>query len=222
VNADAAGRRRIGSMLAVSGAVLGVVAGVVQASVGSDIPDWTGAKTSPGALGALTIVLSLVAGAGWAALPRPVRGQPPLGEPLVAVAALVVPALVCFTTVGRLWLVPGPLLLVGATLSIASWREAAELTRRSWIRVLLAALGGFEILMAAGAAPVEMAVGAGGGAAVVAAAVTGAQRRWLFLGLVLVGTIPFATLAWAALVPVLLLLVAVALATPLLHHPQPQ
>jgi hypothetical protein len=217
VNADAAGRRRIGSMLAASGAVLGVVAGVVQASVGSDIPDWTGAKASPGALGALTIVLSLVAGAGWAALRRP---RP--GEPLVAVAALVVPALVCFTTVGRLWLVPGPLLLVGATLSIASWREAAELTRRSWIRVLLAALGGFEILMAAGAAPVQMAVGAGGGAAVVAAAVTGAQRRWLFLGLVLVGTIPFATLAWAALVPVLLLLVAVALATPLLHHPQPQ
>jgi len=214
VNADAAGRRRIGSMLAAAGAVLGVVAGIVQASVGSDIPDWTGAKASPGALGALTIVLSLVAAAGWAGLRRPTAG-----EPLVALAALVVPALVGFTTVGRLWFAPGPLLLVGAALSIASWRETADLTRRSWTRVLLAALGGFEMLMAAGATPAVMAVGAAGGAALVAAAITGAHRRRRFIGLVLLGTIPFATVAWTALVPVLLLLVAAALATALLRQP---
>jgi hypothetical protein len=87
------------------------------------------------------------------------------------------------------------------------------------MRVLLAALGGFEMLMAAGAAPAVMAVGAAGGTALVAAAITGARRRWLFLGLVLLGTIPFATVAWTALVPVLLLLVAAALATTLLRQP---
>lgn len=214
MNGDAVRRRRIGSMLAISGAVLGAVAGIVQASVGSEIPDWTGSKASPDALGALTIALSLVAGVGCAAMRRPHRD-----EPLVAVAAIVVPALVGFTTVGRLWLVPGPLLLVGATLSIASWSDAADLTRRSWTRVLLASLGGFEMLMAVGATPVVMAVGAAGGAALVAAAITGAQRRGRFVGLVLLGSIPFAAVAWTALIPVLLLLVATALAATLLPQP---
>lgn len=214
MNTDTASRQRIGGLLAAAGAVLGVVAGLVQASVGSDIPDWTGAKASPGALGALTIVLSLVAGAGWAALRRPHRG-----ERLLAVAALVVPAVVGSTTVGRLWLLPGPLLLVAAALSIASWKDAAALTRRNWTRVLLASLGGFEMLMAAGAAPVVMAVGAAGGAALAFAAVFGAHMRWRFAGLVVLGTVPFAALAWTAVVPVLVLLVAAALSTALLRSP---
>ena len=219
MSTDTAGRQHIGSLLAAAGVVLGVVAGLVQAGIGSDIPAWTGAKASPGALGALTIMLSLVAGAGWAALPNqhPRRAHP--SEPLLAVAALVVPAVLGFTTVGRLWLLPGPLLLVGATFSVASWKDAAALTRRSWTRVLLASLGGFEMLIAAGAAPVAMAVGAAGGAALVAAAVFGAHPRWRFLGLVVLGTVPFAALAWTALVPVLVLIVAAALSTALLRAP---
>lgn len=141
-----ADRRHIGSALAAGGAALGVVAGTVQASVGSDIPSWTGAKASPGALGVLTVVLSIVAGAGCVTLRRPHVGP---GGRLVAVAALAVPGLVCFTTVGRLWFVPGPLLLIGAARNVGGWREAADVTRRNWMRVLLAPLGGFEMLMAA-------------------------------------------------------------------------
>jgi hypothetical protein len=43
------------------------VAGVIQATAGHRIPDWTGAKQAPGALGLLTIILSLLAGlaAAW-------------------------------------------------------------------------------------------------------------------------------------------------------------
>jgi len=109
-----------------------------------------------------------------------------------------------------------------AVLGIASWRDAAALTRRSWTRVLLAALGAFEMVMGAGAAPVVMAVGVAGGAALVAAAVAGPRRRPIFLGLVLVGTVPFAAIAWTALVPVLLLLVTAALAATLLREPLPR
>lgn len=208
-------RQRIGNTLAATGAALGVVAGIIQATVGASIPDWTGAKASPGALGALTVVLSLVAAAGCAMSRRPHFGA---GGRLVAVVALVLPALVCFTTVGRLWIVPGPLLLIGATLSIGSWSQAADLTRRNWIRVLLACLGGSEMLMAAGAGPVVMAVGVGGGAALIAGALAAGQKPLLAGALIALGTVPFAALTWMALVPVLLLFVAVALATTLFRQ----
>jgi hypothetical protein len=118
--------------------------------------------------------------------------------------------------------VPGPLLLIGATPSIGSWSEAADLTRRNWIRVLLASLGGFEILMAAGATPVVMAVGVAGGAALIAGAWAWAwaagHKPVLAGALIALGTVPFAALTWMALVPVLLLLVAVALATTLFRQ----
>jgi len=204
-----ADRARLGAGLATAGAVLGAAAGVVQATAGSDIPSWTGGKADPVGLGLATIALSVIAFASSTTLRRPhIRGA---GR-LIATAGLVVPGLVCFTTVGRLWLLPGPLLLAGAALAVEDWCEAARLTRRGWLRVLLASLGGFELLMAAGAPPMVMVVGGAGGVALVAAAWVGAQHRGLFAGLVLLGTVPFAAVAWTALVPVLLLAVASALA----------
>jgi len=209
-----ADRRRLAAVLAAVGAALGVVAGVIQASVGSDIPEWTGAKAEPGALGVLTVVLSLFSASGALALRRShvgARGR------LLAAATLVVPALVCFTSVGRLWFLPGPLMLAAGILSVDSWSQAAHLVRRSWIRILLASLGGFEMLMAAGAAPTVLMVGFAGGSCLVAAAWLGTKRgSGVFLGLVALGTLPFAALAWTALVPVLLLLVAAALSTSVL------
>jgi len=211
-------RRRLGAALAAAGAAAGVVAGVVQASVGSDLGEWTGAKAEPGRLGVLTVVLSLVAAAGAVALRR---SHVDAGGRLVAAAALVVPALVGFTTVGRLWFLPGPLLLLGGTLSVDSWRQAAYLVRRGWIRILLASLGGFEMLMAAGAAPTVLVVGFAGGACLVAAAWLGSKRgSGVFVGLVALGTLPFTAVAWTALVPVLLLLVAAALGASVLVGPR--
>ena len=71
------------------------------------------------------------------------------------------------------------LLVVAGRMTIDSWRDTARAFADDWFRVLLTALGGFEMLMAAGAAPVLMVVGAVGGIALIAAAWlrVGAQRR---------------------------------------------
>jgi hypothetical protein len=210
----ATGRHHVGADLAVAGGALGVVAGIVQASFGSDIPEWTGAKASPVALGLLTVALSALAGALALTLRRP-HTHP--GGRLAAIAIVIVVGLVCFTTVGRLWFVPGPLLLSGAAISVESWKSAAVVVRHGWLRILLAALGACELLMAAGASPVPMIVGAIGGLSLIGAAWIASRNRLGAAGLMALGTIPFAVVAWTALVPIVVLLVAAGLATPVLR-----
>ncbi|HYU83242.1 MAG TPA: hypothetical protein VEK80_00440 [Kribbellaceae bacterium] len=207
-------RRRTGSTLAVAGGVLGMIAGVAQSTVGSSIPAWTGAKASPGALGLLTVALSALATASAVTLRRP---QIRAGGLLAAVAGVAVPALVCFTTVGRLWLIPGPLLLIGAALSVENGKEVIATARQEWLRILLAALGATELLMAAGAAPVPMTIGIVGGTALVGAASLATRARLVAAGLVVVGTVPFAAVAWAAIIPVLVLVLAAGLAVPVVR-----
>ena len=107
-------RRRAGLWLGGAGAVLGVAAGVVQWAWGEEIPDWTGNKLHPVQLGIITIALSLLAlGAVWHAARHPAA---PGWQKGLAWIGILVPAGICFTTVGRLWLLPGPLLVVAAVL----------------------------------------------------------------------------------------------------------
>jgi hypothetical protein len=72
--------------------------------------------------------------------------------------------------------------------------------------------------MAAGAAPVLLAVG---GVALIAAA-TVARSRASLVALVVLGTVPFTVLARTAVIPVLLLLTAAAIAVPLTRHALPK
>ena len=109
-----------------------------------------------------------------------------------------------------------PVLLLAGILSIDSVRDTATAIGRNWWRSLLGVLGATELLMAAGAAPVLLAVGAVGGIALLLAASI-ARTRTAVAGLLIVGTVPFAVLAWTAVVPVLLLLLAAALAAPLIR-----
>lgn len=205
-------RHRVAARLGVAGGSLGVVAGVIQATVGSRIPYWTGAKAAPGSLGLLTITLSLLA--GLAAL-RQRNPRLTVGSRAACAVALLAAGFLCFTTVGRLWYLPGPLLLVAGTLTIDSWQHTASVIVKNWWRCLLSVLGAAELLMAAGAPPALMAVGAVGGIALIAASWLRHARRVALLGLVVLGTVPFAALAWTAIVPVLLLLAAAAVAVPL-------
>lgn len=105
-------RRRIGLSLGTAGAALGVIAGVVQWTAGSEIPDWTGNKLHPVQLGIVTILLSLLALASVNFAARNPDATP--WQNGLAWLGILVPAGICFTTVGRLWFLPGPLLIVAA------------------------------------------------------------------------------------------------------------
>ena len=131
---------------------------------------------------------------------------------------MIGPGLLCLSTVGRLWYPSAVLLLIAGGMTIDSWRDSARAFAEDWFRVLLTALGGFEILMAAGSAPVPMAVGVVGGIALIAAAWLRRVSRRVLVGLLVVGTGPFAVLAWTAVVPLLLAAVAFAVAIPVVRQ----
>jgi hypothetical protein len=213
------GRHRTAAILGVVGALLGVVAGTVQATVGSQIPQWTGAKASPVALGLLTIGLSLLA--GWAALRQRTGGLSAWARTACALA-LIGPGLLCLSTVGRLWYPSAILMVVAGIMTIDSWPDTVRAFAADWLRVLLTALGGFEILMAAGASPVLMAVGAVGGVTLIAAAWYRTARRGVLVCMIVAGTVPFAALAWTGIVPVLLAAVAIVVAIPVVRQSIPQ
>jgi|WetSurMetagenome_2_1015567.scaffolds.fasta_scaffold07154_9 hypothetical protein len=103
----------VARVLAVAGTVLGVAAGVAQLLAGDLIPAWSGNKADTAGLGLATIVLSAVAGVCLWQSRRPL----PRWGRLVAGGAGVAAVVVCFTTVGRLWYVPGPVLLVALLLA---------------------------------------------------------------------------------------------------------
>ena len=210
------GQRNAGANIAISGALVGVFAGLIQATVGSRIPTWSGAKASSGALGILTVILSLLAGVAARVLQRTDRRST---SRLIATASIGVVALVCFTTVGRLWYVPGLLLLVGGVLTVDSWRSAGSIVRQQWLRILLGSLGLFELLMAASASPLRFVIGACGGIALVVSSWVVVDRRAVAAALMAIGTIPFAVVAWTAIVPLLLLVVVGGLAIALLRTP---
>ena len=90
----------------------------------------------------------------------------------------------------------------------------STVTNGRWLRCLLVLLGAAELLMVAGAAPVLLVVGLVGGIALMAAGVL-ARPLTLLIALVVIGTVPFAVFAWTAVVPVLLLLTALAVTVPL-------
>ncbi len=102
--------------LGVSGVTLGVAAGLTQLLVGSTIPTWSGNKLDTTGLGITTIVLGLVVGVGLRHLHRPL----PRWERVAALLLVLACAGVCFTTVGRLWYLPGPLLIAAALLAFAA------------------------------------------------------------------------------------------------------
>ena len=78
--------------------IAGLGAGAVQVMIGSQIPEWSGAKASPTGLGLLTIGLSLLA--GFAAVRQSTPGLTAWGRTACALG-LLVPGLLCLSTVGR-------------------------------------------------------------------------------------------------------------------------
>jgi hypothetical protein len=155
--------------------------------------------------------------AGFAAVRQRDAGLSVWGRAACALG-LIGPGLLCLSTVGRLWYPSAVLLLVAGMMTIDSWRATVRAFADDWFRVLLTALGGFELLMAAGAGPLIMAVGVVGGFALIAAAWLRPGSRDVLLGLVVAGTVPFAVLAWSAVVPLLLAVVVLLVAVPVVRE----
>jgi len=210
-------RRQWVTRAGLAGSTLGVAAGIIQVSVGTQIPQWSGAKSAPVALGLLTIGLSLVA--GWAAIAQ--RRRPTVEARAACALGMIGPGLLCLSTVGGLWYLPAVLLVVAGVMTVEGWRDTGRAVVENWFRVLLSALGGFEILMAAGASAVPMAVGVVSGLLLMIVPWLRRVSRRVWIGLVVAGTVPFAVLAWTAVVPAVLALVAGAVAIPVVRRRKP-
>jgi len=208
-------RQRTAAAFGAAGAALGVAAGVIQASIGARIPDWTGAKDSPLSLGLLTILLSLIALAGAAALRGPETPSP--GRRVGIALGLLLPAVLCLSTVGRLWYLPGALLATAAGYTIAAGgvRELIAVVRADWLPGLVSVLGGFELLMAVSAGPAYLVVtGVVGGLALLVAPWLAARSPAGARTPLVVGTLPFAALTWWSAATPLLAVVALAIGLP--------
>jgi len=197
--------------LAMAGAALGLLAGLLELTIGPSIRDWVGNKQDTTRLGLATIALSSVALAAAMVLRR---AQGPVGgRRLALVLALVVPALICFTTVGRLWLVPGVLLMgAGGSLLVTGDRHDLlhALDERVWRKSLVALCGAYYVFLGASALGIAGLLGILGGLLVWTALATASHSRVLALTLLTIGALPFAIVTWWSVVtPIVAVLVLV-------------
>ena len=82
-----------------------MLAGVVELSLGTYIRPWIGNKENPFVLGWVTLLLS---GLAWITIRLLQKHIPSTADgKLATILGVLVPAGVCFTTVGMLWYLPG-------------------------------------------------------------------------------------------------------------------
>jgi hypothetical protein len=205
---------RLGAYLATMGASLGTVAGLVELTLGPHIRSWVGNKEDTTRLGVATITLSaiaLVAAVTWLQ-----RRETSPGTRLLVVVGLIVPGIICFTTVGRAWYAPGALLVVAAALAASELRqdarEVVETISRHWLAALTVTLGAFYVLLGATALGVAGMLGIGGGITILAIVALSSRIPTRVASLVLaVAALPFAVLTWWSIVTPLLAVLVVAI-----------
>lgn len=186
-----------------AGATLGLAAGAIELTLGPQIRALVGGKADPTRLGVVTLTLALVA---LAAAVRVSRGGRPSSDATLALAAgLGIPGLIGFTTVGPLWMVPGPLLLAATagvlcTSGHSAGRLAAALEDRTSV-ILAVALALLYVLL--GLTAIHHAGVAGILGGVIVLILIARPRRWRpAVVAILVGgaVLPFAALTWWSLV----------------------
>jgi len=200
-------RDRSAARLGLVGGALGVVAGLVQAVAGRELGSWAGDKADPVPLGLLTVALSAVAVAAGLVL---YAGSVTTGGRRAAlVAGLAVPGLMCLSTVGRLWWIPGALLLLAAgTVVAAAPTAVARAVADAWLGVLTTVLGACFVVVAATARPVLLVFGAASGLAVAAAPWLGHRLRPVALLVLVLGAVPFAAITWWTLLTLVIAVLA--------------
>ncbi len=210
-------RERVAVLLGLVGATLGMIAGLVELIAGPSIRAWVGDKQDTTRLGLATLALAALALAAALALTH--RPDAPAPRRFVLAAALAVPGLVCFTTVGRLWYLPGTLLVMAALLVLGSLRretkEVAAAAERNWTAILTVVLAGFYVFLGATALGLAGTVGILGGLLAIAlVARRGTLPRPLALTLLLAAALPFALLTWWSVVTPLIAVLLLACGLP--------
>jgi len=145
-----------------------LLGGLVELTVGPSIRSWVGDKDDTTRLGLATSALAAAALVSAAML---ARRRPTVGGRILIAVGLLVPALLCFTTVGRLWYVPGVMLLGSRGLAAAGvWAERGEVAvavGRRWTAILTVLLAVFYIFLGATALGLAGLTGIAGGLLVV-------------------------------------------------------
>lgn len=212
---------RFAAWLGLVGGTLGLIAGLVELAAGAEIRSWVGDKNDTTRLGLATILLAAVALNAALAL---LTGRAVSPQRRLAVSAgLLVPGLICFTTVGRLWYLPGALLVGAGVLVAADLRSethglAASLDR-NWTALLAAVLAAFYVFLGATALGLAGALGIAGGLLVLGLLV--ARDRTpakLAIPLMLVAAVPFAALTWWSVATPLIGILLIAIGIPALKR----
>jgi hypothetical protein len=196
------------------GASLGIVAGLAELTLGPHIRSWVGNKQDTTRLGLATIALSAIALLAAVAWLR--RSQASPGARLLVVVGLIVPGVICFTTVGRAWFVPGALLVVAAAMAAYDLRddarEVVDTICRNWLAALTVVLGAFYLFLGATALGVAGMLGIVGGSMILAVVTLTSRIPARFASPVLVAAaLPFAVLTWWSIVTPVLAILAVAI-----------
>lgn len=103
------GITKLAIKLGKAGSIIGGLAGLIELSIGTKILPWIGNKESPFALGLVTLILSAVA--FFSIVSASKQSVLTNNRKLAIFLGVLLPAIICFTTVGRLWYLPGSLLL---------------------------------------------------------------------------------------------------------------
>jgi hypothetical protein len=201
VNESWVGLQRLAAALGTLGAGLGLLAGVVELTAGPSIRSWVGNKEDTTRLGLATVLLAAVALLAAVVLRR-AAASPTMR--FAAAVGLVAPGLICFTTVGRVWYLPGAILVAAGVLALADLRQEAHTVRttlnRNWTAILAAVLALFYVFLGATALGFAGLVGILGGLAVLGLlALHTKLSRPFGLALLMFATLPFALLTWWSL-----------------------
>lgn len=213
---------RIAALIGIVGGTLGLVAGFVELTVGPSIRSWVGNKEDTTRLGLATLVLAAIALAGALELMRRPRVSAP--RRLALAAALLLSGLICFTTVGRLWYLPGALLVAAGFLVAADLRnevkEVVGAAEHAWPAVLTVVLGCFYVFLGATALGFAGVLGIAGGLLVLGLVATrGKIPVRAAVVLLILAALPFAALTWWSVATPLIGLLLLAIGMPVLARP---
>jgi hypothetical protein len=215
---------RLAANLGRIGGFVGLAAGTVELTVGSSIGPWIGDKNDPTRLGIVTVVLSAVALAAAVSLAGSDRSLRP-SHRLWILVAMLVPGLVCFTTVGRLWYVPGVLLVAAGCLAAVGLRGVLRIVaqdiERNGTRILAITLAVLYLGLGLTALGTSGILGVVGALVVINLLLLNPRLPTLVgIGILVAAAVPFAVATWWSAVTPLVATLLVVIGGAAMHSHQ--